>query len=118
MVAAVCGVIGIQPIPFADLPFITALQVVMILVIAYISGNEVSLASARELLTGLGMNVGAGLAFREISRALVKLLPVAGNVVSGAVAAAGTKALGEAAILYFIDKKPLSTARRRFESGD
>ncbi|MET7888720.1 GTPase [Streptomyces avermitilis] len=118
MVAAVCGVIGIQPIPFADLPFITALQVVMIVVIAYISGNEVSLASARELLTGLGMNVGAGLAFREISRALVKLLPVAGNVVSGAVATAGTKALGEAAILYFIDKKPLSTARRRFESGD
>ncbi|WP_176742733.1 GTPase [Streptomyces agglomeratus] len=118
MVAAVCGVIGIQPIPFADLPFIAALQAVMIVVIAYISGKEISLASARELLTGLGVNVGAGLAFREISRALVKLLPMAGNVVSGAVATAGTKALGEAAILYFIDKKPLSAARRRFESGD
>ncbi|MEU5599996.1 GTPase [Streptomyces sp. NPDC020298] len=115
--AAASGIIGLQPIPFADYPFITGLQILMIIVIAYIAGHELSLSSARQLLTGLGANIGAGLGFREVARALVKLLPAAGNVASGSIAAAGTKAIGEAAVTYFIDKHPLSTARKRFESG-
>ncbi|WP_331732666.1 50S ribosome-binding GTPase (plasmid) [Streptomyces avidinii] len=115
--AAVCGGIGLQPIPVADLPFITALQVFMIMVIAYISGREISVELARELGVGLGLNIGAGVAFREIARALLKLIPGPGNAVSGAMAAAGTKAIGSAAIVYFIDKQPLDAARRRFEAG-
>ncbi|MCX3286233.1 50S ribosome-binding GTPase [Streptomyces sp. NEAU-H22] len=115
--AVASGVIGLQPIPFADYPFITGLQVLMIIVIAYIAGREISLSSARQLLTGLGVNIGVGLGFREVARALVKLLPAAGNAASGAIAAAGTKAIGEAAVAYFIDKQPLSVARERFESG-
>ena len=43
--------------------------------------------------------VGAGLGLRTAARELLDFVPVAGWVVKGGVAYAGTRALGEAAIL-------------------
>ncbi|WAU78443.1 50S ribosome-binding GTPase (plasmid) [Streptomyces sp. Qhu-G9] len=113
--AAICLGVGAQPIPLADMPFITSLQVFMVMIISYISGRPVTVELARELSVGLGLNVGAGVVFRELARALLKLIPGPGNFASGAMAAAGTKAIGEAAIIYFIDRKGMEAARRRFE---
>ena len=42
--------------------------------------------------------IGAGLGLRAVARQLLGLIPVAGWAVQGAVAYAGTRALGEAAI--------------------
>ncbi|MCD0452578.1 50S ribosome-binding GTPase [Actinocorallia sp. API 0066] len=114
--AAICGAVGVQPIPVADLPVITGLQVTMVLVIAHIAGREISRKMAQDFFMGLGLNVGAGFVFREVARALAKFLPVAGNVVSGAVAAAGTKAVGEAAIRYYIDKRPMNEVQQNLKS--
>ncbi|MEU6344084.1 DUF697 domain-containing protein [Streptomyces sp. NPDC046977] len=115
--AVICGAVGATPIPVADLPVLAAFQATMITLIAYVSGREMSLATSKELIVGLGGNVGAGLALREIARGILKVVPVAGNVASGAIASAGTKSLGEAAIFYFIDKRPLETVRKHFESS-
>jgi uncharacterized protein (DUF697 family) len=49
---------------------------------------------APEILAALG----AGLGFRAVARELLDLLPVAGWAIKGAVAYAGTRALGEATI--------------------
>lgn len=113
--AAVAGGIAAAPIPIADILPITALQIGLITGIAYISGREMSKKAAREFLAALGANVGAAFALREGARALAKFVfPGAGSAVSAGVAFAGTWGLGEAAIAYFIEKRPIAEARERF----
>ena len=111
---AICAAIGAQPIPLADLPILTALQLVMVSGIMYISGRERSLRAATEFVTTLGVNVGAGMILREGARALLKFFPGWGNVVCGAVAGAGTYAIGRAAIVYFLEGLTLKDARRAY----
>lgn len=116
--AALCGVIGVQPIPLADLPVLTALQSLMVSLIVYVSGRQVSPKLVAEFAAAVGINVGAGFIFREGARAIVKFIPVWGNAVSGVVAGAGTYAIGRAAIAYFIQggtgSKALREIRLRF----
>jgi uncharacterized protein (DUF697 family) len=111
---AICAAIGAQPIPLADLPILTALQLVMVSGIMYIGGREKSLRAATEFVAALGVNVGAGMILREGTRALLKFFPGWGNVVCGMVAGAGTYAIGRAAIVYFLEGVSLKDARRTY----
>ena len=111
---AICTAIGAQPIPLADLPILTSLQVVMVSGIMYISGRERSLRAATEFITALGANVGAGMLLREGARAILKFFPGWGNVVCGMVAGAGTYAIGRAASAFFIGGVSLKDARRKY----
>ena len=111
---AICAAIGTQPIPLADLPILTTLQLVMVSGIMYLSGRERSLRAATEFMAALGANVGAGMLLREGTRALLKFFPGWGNVVCGMVAGAGTYAIGRAAIVYFIEGVSLKDARRTY----
>ncbi len=111
---AICTAIGAQPIPLADLPVLTTLQLVMVSGIMYLSGRERSLRAATEFMGALGANVGAGMLLREGTRALLKFFPGWGNVVCGMVAGAGTYAIGRAAIVYFIEGVSLKDARRTY----
>lgn len=112
--SAICAAIGAQPIPLADLPVLTTLQLVMVSGIMQLSGRERSLRAATEFLAALGVNVGAGMLLREGARAILKVFPGWGNVVSGMVAGAGTYGLGRAAIAYFIENLTLQDARRTY----
>src|ERR1041384_8162038 len=105
---------GAQPIPLADLPILTALQLMMVAGVMYISGRERSLRAATEFITALGVNVGAGMILREGTRALLKFFPGWGNIVCGAVAGAGTYAIGRASIVYFLEGFTLKDARRTY----
>jgi uncharacterized protein (DUF697 family) len=111
---AICAAIGAQPIPLADLPILTALQLAMVSGIMYISGRERSLRAATEFIGALGVNVGAGMVLREGTRALLKFFPGWGNVVCGMVAGAGTYAIGRATIVYFLEGVSLKDARRTY----
>jgi uncharacterized protein len=110
--AAVCTAIGTQPIPLADLPILTTLQLVMVSGIMYVSGRERSLRAATEFIGALGANVGLGMLLREGTRALLKFLPGWGNIICGMVAGAGTYAIGRAAIVFFLEGVSLKDARR------
>jgi uncharacterized protein (DUF697 family) len=114
---AICAAIGAQPIPLADLPILTALQLLMVSGVMYISGRERSLRAATEFVGALGVNVGAGMILREGTRALLKFFPGWGNVVCGAVAGAGTYAMGRASIVYFLEGMTLKDARRTYLSS-
>ena len=52
--SAICTAIGAQPIPLADLPVLTTLQLVMVSGIMYIAGRERSLRAATEFVAALG----------------------------------------------------------------
>ena len=111
---AVCGVIGLQPIPLADMPVLTTLQTLMVGLIIYTTGKPVSARIFGEFLGALGLNIGAGILFREGARAIIKIVPVWGNAVSGMVAGAGTYAVGRAAIAYFIEDIPIGESKKLF----
>ena len=114
---AICTAIGAQPIPLADMPILTALQVVMVSGIMYISGRERSLRAATEFMTALGANVGAGMLLREGARAVLKFFPGWGNVVCGMIAGAGTYAIGRATSAFFIGGVSLKEARQKYLSN-
>jgi uncharacterized protein (DUF697 family) len=111
---AICTAIGAQPIPLADMPILTALQLVMVAGIMYVSGRERSMRAATEFVAALGVNVGAGMLFREGARSVLKFFPGWGNVVSGAIAGAGTYAIGRAAEAFFLEGVSLKEARRTY----
>lgn len=113
---AVSGVVGLQPIPLADLPVLTSIQSLMVALIIHTSGRPLRMRLAAEFLASIGANLGLGFAFREAARVLVRVVPFWGNAVSGFVAGAGTYAIGRAAIAYFIDDSPIQETRRLFES--
>src|SRR5436190_5197236 len=111
---AVSAAIGAQPIPLADFPILTSLQLTMISGIMYVSGRERSLRAATEFAGALGANVGAAMLLREGARAVLKFFPGWGNVVCGLVAGSGTYAIGRAATAYFIEGVSLKDARRTY----
>jgi uncharacterized protein (DUF697 family) len=84
-------------VPGVDLPVLTLNQARLVLRIALAHGQRIDSSRVPELL---GV-VGAGFGLRALARELLDLVPVAGWVAKGAVAYAGTRALGEAARRYF-----------------
>ncbi|MEI3606349.1 GTPase [Pseudogracilibacillus sp. SE30717A] len=114
-VMAVTGLVGASPVPMADMPIITGLQLSMIGTIAMISGKKLNRKTIIQFLGAMGVNVGVGVALREVSRQLVKVFPGAGSIISGSIASAGTYALCEAAIAYFIDSKSQEEAKKVYE---
>lgn len=114
--AAICAGIAAVPIPVGDIVPITALQVTLVAGIAWLSGRPLDRKAAAEFLGAMGANLGAGFLFREGARALIKFVfPGAGSMVSGAVAFAGTLAIGSAARAYFLRGATLEEAKKAFE---
>jgi uncharacterized protein (DUF697 family) len=91
-------------VPGADLPVLTLNQVRLVLRIADAYGFEIDKARLPEVL---GV-IGSGLGFRAIARRAIGAVPVVGWLVKGAVAYAGTRALGEAAMRYFERRAPVT----------
>ena len=91
------AVIGLLPIPGADMPVMTANQARMVLNIAAAYGEELSMDRARELLGVLA----AGFGLRALSRQALKFVPVGGWAAAAVIAYAGTVAMGRSSILYF-----------------
>lgn len=113
--AAVCG--GIAAIPFtaiADIFPITTLQISMVTSIAYVSGKTLSIEMVRNFLLGIGANIAGAFVFREAARALIKLTPF-GLPVSAAIATTATKAIGKAAVAYYIKDESMDNARAGYQ---
>jgi uncharacterized protein (DUF697 family) len=82
-------------IPGADLPVLLLNQIRMVLRLEQVYGLD---ADPRERAPELLATIAAGFGFRAVARQLLGVIPVAGWAVQGAVAYAGTRALGEAAL--------------------
>lgn len=102
--ALVSLAVGLQPIPLVDIPILLSNQIRMTLRIAAVYGEPITAQHLREIIT----TVAGGLIMRYLAEELAKAAPIAGDLVSGAIAAAGTYALGQVAIEYFENGKRLS----------
>ncbi len=88
---------GAIPIPWVDLLIIPGIQSRMIYHLSAFYGQELSAERFLELASTLGL----GLAVRQATRELVKLIPYVGSVVGAALAGASTFALGKAFCYYY-----------------
>jgi uncharacterized protein len=114
-VAVICTGIAALPIPVADVIPLTTMQVTLVAAIAWLSGRPLDKRAAAEFVGAMGANVGAAFVLRESARALIKFVfPGAGSMVSGAIAFAGTMAIGAAAREYFLRGVSVEDARRAF----
>ncbi len=90
------GIIGAAVfIPGVDLPVLTLNEIRLVLRLEQAYGLAVD---PRERLPEIAATLGAGFGFRALTRELLDLVPVAGWAVKGAIAYAGTRALGEATL--------------------
>jgi len=83
-------------VPGADLPVLALNEVRMLLLLDQAYGLELD---PRDRIPEIVATLGAGFGLRAAARELLDLVPVAGWAVKGGVAYAGTRALGEAAVL-------------------
>lgn len=116
--ATMAGAIAATPLPVADMPLLTSIQIGMITGIGYVSGRKMDKQTSAEFLSAMGMNIGAAFVLREAARAMVKFVfPGAGLVVSSAIAAGATYAIGQAAVAYFIEGAPVGRAKELFQQA-
>jgi small GTP-binding protein len=101
--------IGMEPIPFLDIPLLLASQMRMTLRIATIYGQSLGPERARELIT----TIGGGVLLRYATQQALKFLPGPGWIISGSIAAVGTWAMGQVAVAYFESRQRLSGGQMR-----
>ena len=111
----IASAIALTNIPVADIYVLLVVQAIMVALIAGLSGRDISIQTGKEFLASLFMTGGAGMLFRVIAHGAVKFVPVAGNVINAGIAGAGTKAIGAAAIKYYIDGVSMDEAREVFK---
>lgn len=99
---AVSVTVGLTPIPFSDMVVLGPLQAMMVSSLAYLSGRAWDKKTAAEWVGSLGVVGGLGMGLRFSAQTIAKFVPGAGNVVSAGVAGAGTTAMGQSAIKYFL----------------
>jgi small GTP-binding protein len=103
------GLISMEPIPGLDIPFLLAGQVRMVLRIAAIYGEPMSVRHAKELLS----TIAGGVFLRFLAAELAKVIPGPGWIIAGLVNGFGTWAMGHAAARYFEVGKSLSSTQLR-----
>ncbi len=100
------GIIGAAFfVPGADFAVLTLNQIRLVLRLAAAHGIEIDQSRVPEVLA----TVGAAFGFRALARQLLGAIPVAGWIVKGGIAYAGTRALGEAAHRYFAAQAEVKT---------
>jgi uncharacterized protein (DUF697 family) len=101
------GVLAAARPPGPDFPALALTELRLVLRLAQAHG----LAAGQERLPELAATLGAGLGLRALARALRSRVAVPDWALEGAVAYAGTRALGEAARLLFATRRPDGAGR-------
>ncbi|MCL5256478.1 MAG: GTP-binding protein [Chloroflexi bacterium] len=107
--ALVNAAAGTEPVPMLDLPVLLATQVRMIMRLAGVYGEEMSVTHAKELIT----TIAGGLAFRYLAQESAKLVPSLGWAIAGGISGAGTIAIGMVAAKYFESGRHIKPAEMR-----
>ena len=95
--AVLAGAAGATPLPVADLPVVSALQLKMLHTVASIYRQPLKVKTFLELAGTFGV----GLLLRQGARSLLKVIPGFGSAISGLYAGAATYALGCALCFYY-----------------
>ena len=95
--AAICALLGAEPLPLLDIPFQLLTQMRLVARLAVLYGYAPPGNFQKEMLAALA----GGLGMRYLAQGVAKAVPLLGWVASGLLAAGGTWLLGQAAMAYF-----------------
>lgn len=120
--AAASAVVAATPIPLSDIYILTSLQALLLVFIAALSGRDINIKSAKEILLSFAGIGAGGLVFRtaaqQASKVINVIIPTAGSAVSSAIAFGGTKAVGKAAVDYFIRNKDINRIKEKLKGNE
>ncbi len=111
--ASLSGVIALTPLPIIDFVPLLANQTSMVLSVARIYNYKIDLKRARELVVTFGL----GYLGRTLFYSLSKLGGIPGWILSAAIAASTTVAMGYAAVLWFDKGERLSNEKLKSITG-
>lgn len=118
--SGISATIALTPIPVSDIYILVTLQTILVVLIASLSGREISLETAKEFILSMGGLAGMGYALKLTAQQAVKFLngfwPGAGSLVSSGIAGAGTLAIGKAAITYYLQNESIVEAKKKFNT--
>lgn len=117
----ISATVALTPIPTSDIYVLLILQIVLVSLIASLSGRDLDFNSAKEFIlsiSGVGA-IGVGLRFvaQQGAKFVNAIYPGAGSALSSAVAGMGTNGIGKAAISYYIDGKGIDVAKEKLEEA-
>ena len=119
--SAISATIALTPIPVSDIYILLILQSILVMLIASLSGRDISLEAAKEFVFGLGGVFSVGFLCRTIAQQGSKFInaiwPGAGSAVSSGIAALGTGSIGKAARAYYIEGKSMQQAKSVFKKA-
>ena len=104
---------GLEPIPLVDIPILLGTQVRLVLRLAALYGEQMDTADAMKHARELVITMVGGLGLRYLAEELAKTVPFGGDFVAGAIAGAGTWAIGQVALEYYEGGKKISPNRIR-----
>lgn len=104
---------GLEPIPLVDIPILLGTQVRLVLRLAALYGEQMDTADAMKHARELVITMIGGLGLRYLAEELAKTVPFGGDFVAGAIAGAGTWAIGQVALEYYEGGKQINPNRIR-----
>lgn len=105
--------VGIEPIPFIDIPLLLGTQIRLVLRLAALYGEPLSGEDAMLHARSLIATMASGISLRLLAEQAAKLVPFGGDFVAGAIAGAATWSIGEVALEYYEGGKRFGPQRLR-----
>ncbi len=102
---------GLEPFPLVDIPILLGNQIRLVLRLAALYGEPVDSANTTRYLRELVAVMAGGLGLRYLAEQAAKLVPFGGDFISGAIAGAGTWAMGQVVQEYYESGKNISPQR-------
>ena len=109
---------GLEPFPLVDIPILLGNQIRLVLRLAALYGEPVDSANTTRHLRELVAVMAGGLGLRYLAEQAAKAIPFGGDFISGAIAGAGTWAMGQVILEYYESGKKISPQRLRMLYGD
>jgi small GTP-binding protein len=104
---------GLEPIPLVDIPIILGTQIRLVLRLAALYGEPLNSADAMRHARELIVTMAGGLGLRYLAEQAAKAIPFGGDFLAGAIAGAGTWAIGQVALEYYEGGKQINPRRMR-----
>lgn len=118
--SSLSATVALTPIPVSDIYVLLILQMILISLIASLSGRDINMDTAKEFVFSMGGIAGLGHALKIIaqqgSKFLNLIFPGSGSFVSSAVAYSGTHIMGDAAIEYYINNKSIKEVQKLYKN--
>ena len=115
--AGLAATVALSPIPLSDIAILSPLQILLVVLVGILGGQDLSWDSAKEFIVRAGGTVAVGFGLRLVGQQAVKLFnllaPGAGSAASSAIAFGGTVVIGKAAINYYLKEEDMAEVQEQ-----